>query len=156
MPTHSEPESPEHSVEPAKALRIVGLGVACIDYLFKAPDVRPGGQAALSDYAVEGGGLVATALVAAARLGAHTEVRTWVGDDDEGGIVLSGLNREGVDTNGVTVLPGAQTTVSFVHVTEATGERTIYHRSGPAPTQTQMTTTAMLAVEYDAVLVDAV
>ena len=114
-PTSESPEtrpkaalgSSEPFVAPSKAPRIVGLGVACLDYLFKAPHARPGGQAALSDDAVEGGGLEATALVVTARLGAQTKMRTWVGDDDECRLVLSGFERDGVDTSAVTAVPGA-------------------------------------------------
>lgn len=143
-------------LEPLEPPRIVGLGVACLDYLFKAPHARAGGQAALADYAVEGGGLIATALVAAARLGAQTQLRTWIGDDDEGRLVLSGLEQDQVDTSAVTIVPGARTAVSFVHVTETTGERTIYHRRGPTPTYAQMSAAAALEGDYHAALVDGV
>ena len=167
VPDTRPPSSPEastdvalgladSSLEPFEPPRIVGLGVACLDYLFKAPHARSGGQAALTDYAVEGGGIIATALVAAAQLGAQTQLRTWIGDDDKGRLVLSGLEQYQVDTGAVTIVPGARTAVSFVHVTETTGERTIYHRRGPAPTHAQLSAAAMLEGDYHAALVDGV
>ncbi len=136
--------------------RIVGLGVACLDYLFVAPHIRPGHQASVSDCAREGGGLVATALVAAARLGAETEIRTWIGDDSEGELVLSGLQEEGINTGRVVVVPGARTPVSFIHVTEGTGERSIFHKSGSAPTKAQTTAAAVIEGAYGAALIDAI
>jgi sulfofructose kinase len=110
--------------------RIIGLGLACLDYLFVTEAATAGGQARLVDYAVEGGGLVATALVAAARLGARAEIITRVGDDDEGGRVLAGLRAERVDVSRAEVVKGERTAVSFIRVEAGTGERTIYHRRG--------------------------
>ena len=110
--------------------RIIGLGLACLDYLFVTEAATAGGQARLVDYAVEGGGLVATALAAAARLGARAEIITRVGDDDEGRRVVEGLSAEGVDVSRAEVVKGERTAVSFIRVEAGTGERTIYHRRG--------------------------
>lgn len=110
--------------------RIIGLGLACLDYLFVTEAATAGGQARLVEYAVEGGGLVATALAAAARLGARAEIISWVGDDEEGRLVLEGLRREGVDVRRAEVVRGGRTAVSFIQVEAGTGERTIYHRRG--------------------------
>jgi sulfofructose kinase len=110
--------------------RIIGLGLACLDYLFVTEAATAGGQARLVEYAVEGGGLVATALAAAARLGARAEIITWVGDDEEGRRVLEGLRAEGVDVSRAEVVKGERTAVSFIRVEAGTGERTIYHRRG--------------------------
>ena len=107
--------------------RIVGVGVACLDYLFVAPRAAAGGYAPLAAHLIQGGGLVGTALVAAARLGAATEIWGWVGDDAEGQEVLRGLRAEGVGVSRAEVVPGARTPVSFIHVDAQSGERTIYH-----------------------------
>lgn len=111
--------------------RILGLGLACLDYVFLAGWAERGGQALIRDHVVCGGGLIGTAVVTAARLGAEAAIRCWVGDDDEGRQVVAGLEAEGVDVGGVVVVPGGRTPVSFVHVEEGTGERTIYHRPQP-------------------------
>jgi sulfofructose kinase len=107
--------------------RILGVGLACLDYLFLAPRVAAGGLGPLRAHAVEGGGLTGTALAAAARLGAETEIWTWVGEDAEGELVLEGLREAGVEVRRAEVIPGARTPVSFIHVDEESGERTIYH-----------------------------
>ena len=136
--------------------RLLGLGVATLDYLFLSPTAPPGGQARLSAYAIEGGGLVATAVVAAARLGAKTALRTWIGADDAGGAVLAGLHQEGVDTAGVHVLAGERTGAAFIHVEEGSGERTIYFAGCPQPSPAQQARVAEGPLDCDAVLVDAV
>jgi len=136
--------------------RVVGLGVATLDYLFLSPAAAPGGQAGLREYAIEGGGLVATAVVTAARLGAATELRTWIGDDDAGEAVLAGLRAEGVDTSRVEVIPGERTAVAFIHVEEGTGERTIYFAGCPQVTPAQQARAAEGPRECDAVVVDSV
>jgi sulfofructose kinase len=110
--------------------RILGVGIACLDFVFVADRAQSGGQSPVRDHVVEGGGLVATALVTAARLGARAEIVTWVGDDRAGREVLDGLRVEGVDVTRARVVAGASTPVSFIHVEPGTGERTIYHRRG--------------------------
>jgi sugar/nucleoside kinase (ribokinase family) len=114
-------------VSPDRSPRILGVGIACLDYLFVAPRPAPGGQAELRERLIQGGGLIGTALVAAARLGASAVIWTWVGEDVEGEQVAAGLREEGVDTRHVAVIAGARTPVSFIHVEEGSGERTIYH-----------------------------
>jgi len=136
--------------------RVVGLGVATLDYLFLSPASAPGGLAPLREYAIEGGGLVATAVVAAARLGAATELRTWIGDDDAGEAVVAGLRAEGVDASRVEVIPGERTAVAFIHVEEGTGERTIYFAGCPQVPPLQQARMAEGPLECDAVVVDSV
>ncbi len=139
----------------SRSPRIVGLGTATLDYLFISPTIAPGGQAAMREHTIEGGGLVATALVAAARLGAKTELRSWVGDDAEGEAVLAGLQREGVGTRHVQIVPGQRTAVAFIHVEEHTGERTIFFGGLPRVTPEQQAALADLPLEADVLLVDA-
>ncbi len=136
--------------------RVVGLGVATLDYLFLSPAAAPGGQAPLREYSIEGGGLVATAVVAAARLGAATALRTWIGDDDAGEAVLAGLRAEGVDASRVEVIPGERTPVAFIHVEEGTGERTIYFAGCPQVSPAQQARMAQGPLQCDAVVVDSV
>ena len=107
--------------------RVIGVGIACLDYLFLAPWAEHGGHAQLQAHLIQGGGLIGTGLVAAARLGAQTEIWTWVGDDDEGRQVIAGLRDEGVAAAHAAVIHGVRQPVSFIHVEAGGGERTIYH-----------------------------
>ena len=136
--------------------RILGVGIACLDYLFMAPRAEPGGQARLAGHAIQGGGLVGTALSAAARLGAKAEIWTWVGDDAEGQEVLSGLRQEGVDVSRAERVRGARTPVSFIQVEERTGERTIYHGSRLEPPRAGIEALRNRPLGCDALVVDAV
>ena len=95
-----------------------------------APRAAWGAQAKVTEFRAQGGGLVATALVAAARLGARCDLFGLVGDDPVGKDILDELEDEGVSTAGVIAVPGASSPLSFVHVDQDSGERTIYHRPG--------------------------
>lgn len=105
---------------------IVGFGVACIDYIVVAPTVEPGEHTHVRDFIVQGGGLTGTALVAAARLGAHTKILGRIGDDDIGDQIVEGLNAEGVDTSDLIRVPRGESLLSVVLVDPQTAERTIY------------------------------
>jgi sulfofructose kinase len=110
---------------------VVGIGIACLDHLIVVPEnSKEGGR--ISDYRVEGGGLTASALVAAARLGARAQFWTCLGDDDVGRAIADGLAREGIDTRGIRFVAGARSPVSVVHVESPSGERAIYHFRGDA------------------------
>jgi len=136
--------------------RVCGIGIATLDYLFVSAVAAPGGQAPMREHAVEGGGLVATALVASARLGARAELRSWIGRDAEGEAVLEGLRREGVDTAHVRALPGEHTGVAFIHVEEGTGERTIYFSGIPRVSEAGQAEMAELPLECEGLVVDAI
>lgn len=110
--------------------RIAGAGICCLDHIVVSPQVRWGGTAYVSDYCVQGGGLVATAIVACARLGADCCFYSLLGDDAVADSVEEGLRVEGVPTAGVVRVRGGASPFSFVHVDEHSGERTIFHRSG--------------------------
>ncbi|MGQ9454560.1 MAG: carbohydrate kinase family protein [Armatimonadota bacterium] len=107
---------------------IIGFGIACMDYIFIAPRAEPGGFAPILNYKVEGGGLTATALVAASRLGAQTVMLGRIGDDEIGDQIVQSLQTEGVDTSHLIRVKGAKSYFSIVHVDAETAERTIYGR----------------------------
>ncbi|MBM3333408.1 hypothetical protein FJY63_01990 [Candidatus Sumerlaeota bacterium] len=118
---------------------IAGIGIACLDHLIVVPESKRNGGL-ISDCRTACGGLTATALVAAARLGAATQLWTCLGDDDAGHAIIADLAREGVDTRGVRFVRGARSPVSVIHVLSPSGERAIYHyrgdtfaRAGPPP-----------------------
>lgn len=114
----------------SEQVTIAALGIACLDFLALASQAPVGGTARIRRLVIAGGGLSATAAVAAARLGARTRLLTRVGDDDIGRQVLDGLEREGVDTSGSAIIAGAATPCSIVMVDPDTGDRTIYHYPG--------------------------
>ncbi|MBI2844518.1 MAG: hypothetical protein HYX78_14075 [Armatimonadetes bacterium] len=111
-------------------IAIAGAGICCLDYLVTAPQVKYGCTARVRDYRVQGGGLVATALVACARLGAECDLISLLGDDEIADRICAELESENVQTNGVVRIEGGKSPFSFILVDDASGERTIFHRSG--------------------------
>ncbi len=108
--------------------RIAGAGICCLDHIVTAPQVPPGDTGRIRDYRKQGGGLVATALVACARLGAVCELWSLLGDDDIGNDIIDELNDERVSTSSVWRFEDGRSPFSFVHVDSNSGERTIFHR----------------------------
>jgi len=109
---------------------IAGAGISCLDYIVTSPQVPWGDTALVSGFAVQGGGLVATAMVACARLGAECRLFSLLGDDQVADIVIAEFEAEGVGVDGVVRIAGGESPFSFIHVDDKSGERTIFHRSG--------------------------
>ena len=133
---------------------VVGIGIACLDHLIVVPEnSKCGGR--ITDYRTDGGGLTATALVAAARLGAPARLWTCLGDDETGHALVHDLVRQGIDTRGIHFVRGARSPVSIVHVESPSGERVIYHyrgdafeRAGPPPDFSGIEKAAALLVDH--------
>jgi sugar/nucleoside kinase (ribokinase family) len=107
------------------ALDIIGFGACSVDdFLCVGSYPLRGGKTRVKRRYRAGGGLAATALVAAARLGASAAWCGTLGDDPESGYALAELAREGVDTSFVCHRSGARPHTSVILV-EETGERTI-------------------------------
>jgi len=103
---------------------VIGVGLACLDQVILWDDAAvPVHAARVKDFDVQGGGMTATAMVAAARLGARAEFWGAVGDDWAGGMIIEGLAAEGVDASQVVRVGGARGPIVVVCVDGATGER---------------------------------
>lgn len=111
-------------------VRVAGAGICCMDYIVVAPHVDWGDMAVVTDYLIQGGGLVGTAMVACARLGAKCDLYSLLGDDLVGKQIIEELDSEGVSTCHVARVQHANSPFSFVHVDEKTADRTIFHRPG--------------------------
>ncbi|MGB7297503.1 MAG: PfkB family carbohydrate kinase [Candidatus Aminicenantales bacterium] len=112
-----------------KVPQIAGAGVCCLDYIFAAPQISWGETAQLEESRVQGGGLVATALVACARLGASCLLFSFLSHDEVGVRVASELTAEGIKLEGVAAIPQGKSPYSFIHVDSRSGERTIFHQA---------------------------
>jgi len=114
-----------------KVFQVYGLGQCCLDYIGKVdkyppPDVKH----EFTDMVIQGGGPVATALVALARWGGSCTFAGLVGDDQFGSIIKATLAEEGVDTSGIVVREGSDSQFAFI-LAEAgvgLGRRTIFWR----------------------------
>ncbi|MHB1295885.1 MAG: carbohydrate kinase family protein [Anaerolineae bacterium] len=106
-------------------VQVVGIGLATLDVLVRLTDMPTWESGArLKGLRFDGGGLVGTALVAAARLGARTGYIGHAGDDDAGRLKVQTLTREGVDVSRLRVFPEPERQVVLVMVHHETGERT--------------------------------
>src|SRR2546429_7128071 len=103
---------------------IIGIGLAVLDHLMVVPEF-PSQEGVINStqYQIQGGGMVATALVAAQRLGSSTEFWGRVGDDENGHAILKELKSNGVGTSQIQVVPNGKTGVCFVMVKASNGER---------------------------------
>jgi sulfofructose kinase len=114
--------------------QVIGIGLATVDYLcvvdrFPEPDSKT----AMVDFAIQGGGPVATALVALQRLGLRTVFAGTMGDDSLGQFLLDDLRREGVDISCVELHEGRQSPFAYVTVERGTGRRNVAYRDPGLP-----------------------
>jgi len=117
-----------------KQIDVVGLGASTIDILTLVEHF-PGQrevQQALSTV-IEGGGPVATAMVAITRLGGSAAMMDSIGDDWAGGLVLRDFRNEGVGTETMEIHHGQATSISNILVSTKDGARAIMFQPGSAP-----------------------
>jgi sugar/nucleoside kinase (ribokinase family) len=113
-----------------KPYDVVGLGLNAVDFLcviptFPALDTK----IEIVDYEKQGGGQVATAMVACSKWGLRTKYIGKVGENDLGMFSLESIREAGVDVSCVTVERGATNQFAFILIDKGSGERTIiWHR----------------------------
>lgn len=106
-------------------IEIVGVGFCSLDYLSIIPFVPLDGKVEIISDLTQGGGPAATAIVAAARLGALTAFIGAVGNDNKGLAILDGLKAENVNTNYMQIKSGETSPGAFCWVEKDTGKRSI-------------------------------
>src|SRR5262245_20387448 len=107
---------------------VLGIGCTAVDDLlyveeYPAPDAR----VRLRRRERQGGGLTATALVAAARLGARCAFAGILGEDEDSRFVIDTLSREGIDVGPMVRRPSARPIHSTIIVDETHHTRTILY-----------------------------
>jgi sulfofructose kinase len=126
---------------------ILGLGVVAVDdllYVDRFP--RANTKQRILSNTRQGGGLTATALVAASRLGACTAFLAVLGDDDLSSFTLAELEREGVDCGLILRWAEARPVHAVIIVDRSTGERTIlYTTEGTAEVAPEEITADLIA-----------
>ena len=105
---------------------VTGLGQCSLDYLFLV-DSYPENDTKkeVLEWHEQGGGPVATALVALSRLGITCRFCGVVGDDEAGEKIRRSLSEEGVEVKGLVPRKGSSSQVAFIVVEETTAKRTI-------------------------------
>ncbi len=113
-------------------IEIAGLGFGSIDYLCIVPHIPLDEKVGAVKRLTQGGGAAATAIVAAARLGAKTAFIGTVGDDQEGNQIISDFTREKVNTRYIQVKEGKESPVAYCWVEQKSGKRSIVWSKGTA------------------------
>ncbi len=112
---------------------VIGFGVNALDLIaiidgYPEPDTKVQFQ----EFDVQGGGVVATAMAACARLGLRARYVGKVGGDFWSRLSLRTLSREGIDVRHVIRVKGSPGHVSLVLADRATGTRTLFFRRRPS------------------------
>ena len=111
-----------------------GLGQCCLDYIGKADAFpSPDTKCEFSGMVVQGGGPVATALVALARWGVSCAFAGVLGDDLFGPMIKASLDEEGIDTKGILLRKGFDSQFAFIVAEPGSGMRTIFWRRPTGP-----------------------
>jgi sugar/nucleoside kinase (ribokinase family) len=109
-----------------KPFEVVGMGLNSVDFLTVVPKFpAPNSKMEILRFSKQGGGQVATAMVALSRWGVKTKYIGKVGEDDLGQFSLNSLRQEGVNVSSVTIEPNATNQFAMIIVDSPTGERTI-------------------------------
>lgn len=108
---------------------VAGIGQCSLDFLCTVDEYpKEDAKCECREFRMEGGGPVATALVALTRWGVSARFCGVVCQDDFGREILAGLAREGVDTHGVAVRPAGVSQFAFICAAPRSGSRTIFWR----------------------------
>ena len=111
------------------SFHVFGLGQCCLDYLTTVDEYPPSNtKCEFSELVVQGGGPVATAMVALTRWGLSCAVAGVVGDDEFGPPIVKSLVDEGIDTRGIVVRSGGSSQFAFITAEPGEGRRTVFWR----------------------------
>lgn len=110
-------------------MRAVGIGQCSWDMLaISSGFPEPDSKHEIKSMDEQGGGPVATAMVALSRLGAGCVFHGVIGDDGYGARIARGLADENVDVRGLLMRKGAGSQVAFILVEPGPARRTILWR----------------------------
>jgi len=121
-----------------KRFDVVGVGYSAVDYFGIVDKYPPPAdiKMPMNQFTRQGGGPVATALVALSRLGASVAFAGKMGDDEFGRFMMEELKKENVDIDQVVIEPGPLSQFAFIIVDQSTGSRTIlWSQSDVSPLQ---------------------
>jgi sulfofructose kinase len=109
-----------------KPFDVVGMGLNSVDFLCVVPEFPTlNSKMRILKFSKQGGGQVATAMVALSHWGVKTKYLGKIGGDELGQFSLTSLREEGVDISSVTIEPSATNQYAMILVDGPSGERTI-------------------------------
>jgi sulfofructose kinase len=110
-------------------MRVTGLGQCSLDYLgLVNVNPRVDTKEEVLEWHEQGGGPVATALVALSRLGIPCCFYGVTGDDEAGRKIRQSLAEEGIDLRGLVTREESCSQLAFIAVENNTARRTIFWR----------------------------
>ncbi len=113
---------------------LIGLGVSTVDLVARVDHLPAQEEVQRAiEMVVQGGGPIATAMVAAARLGARVAMLDSIGDDWRGKLILHEFAHENVFTGYLRVHPNHTSSTACILVNQADGARAIVYAPGTAP-----------------------
>jgi ribokinase len=137
-----------------KTIDVLGLGaVAVDDLIYVEAYPPPDAKARVLRHERHCGGLAATALVAAARLGGRCAYAGLLGNDELSAFALACMKREGIDVSRVERKPSAGPVHSFIIVDQRRGTRNVFSYE-PRVVGASLRTPAALIVSCRVLLVD--
>jgi len=108
----------------SEKLQVVGIGIATLDVLIRLKDMPTWEHGTrIDNFRFDGGGLVGTAMVASAKLGARTGFIGTVGNDEAAELKMRSMIKVGVDISRIVKRSEPDDQVVFVFVHSETGER---------------------------------
>jgi sulfofructose kinase len=109
-----------------KPFEVVGMGLNSVDFVCAVPEFPvQNSKMRILKFSKQGGGQVATAMVALSCWGVRTKYIGKIGGDELGQFSLTSLREEGVDISSVTIEPNATNQYAMILVDGPSGERTI-------------------------------
>jgi len=113
---------------------VLGIGRAYADLLLVVPRM-PEADAVMRVQQVghQGGGVVPTAMVAAARLAVPAAIWAYISDDYYGEFIIDDFEKYGVNVEHIQVLPGYHSPFSTILVDQSTSTRSIMPYLGTLP-----------------------
>jgi sulfofructose kinase len=116
------------------AMDIFGLGQCSIDYIGKVGAYPPADvKCEFSGLVIQGGGPVATALVALSRWGLTCAFSGVIGNDVFGSMITESLVKEDVDTGNIRIRENCDSQFAFIVSEPGRGRRTIFWRRPTGP-----------------------
>lgn len=106
---------------------VAAIGISVVDHIMVVNGFSgKEGSYHSERYIIEGGGMAATALCAASKLGSDTRLFSLIGDDFNGRLILEGLAKFNVDVSGVIEREGKISAAGMILVDVNTGEKQLY------------------------------
>jgi sulfofructose kinase len=109
-----------------KPFEVVGMGLNSVDFLCVVPEFPTiNSKMRMLQFSKQGGGQVATAMVALSRWGVKTKYIGKVGGDELGQFSAKSIQQEGVDVSSITIESNTPNQFAMIVVDGVSGERTI-------------------------------